>query len=299
MKFLVTGGTGFIGQALCASLTASSHEVTVLTRDPVHAQAILPPRVHCVARLDQVGAIDTVVNLQGEPLAAGRWNARRKAEFIRSRVDFTRELVGWMQRQARPPATLINGSAIGWYGDRGDEALDESAQPGNGFAAQLCRDWESEAQRSEGFGVRVCRLRIGVVLDCEGGALAKMLPAFRLGGGGMLGSGTQWMSWITRHDLVRLIRWLAENPGLSGVFNGTAPNPVTNRAFAQQLGRALRRPTLLPMPALVLRALFGEMATLLLGSQRVLPRAAMEGGFKFEQADLGTALAQLLGRTHG
>ncbi|MGQ0503016.1 MAG: TIGR01777 family oxidoreductase [Panacagrimonas sp.] len=294
MKFLVTGGSGFIGQALCPSLLASGHAVTVLTRAPDRARAILPPAVECICALDQAQGIGSVINLQGEALASGRWNARLKAAFVRSRVDFTRELVDWMRRQPQPPESLVNGSAIGWYGDRGDEALTESSAPGTDFAARLCRDWEAQAQAAEALGVRVCRIRTGIVLDRDGGALARMLPAFRLGAGGRLGSGRQWMSWITRADLVRLIRWLTESPELSGAFNATSPEPLRNEDFTRLLAQALHRPALLPMPAFVLRGLFGEMSGLLLGSQKVLPDAARGAGFEFQAPGLDAALRQIL-----
>lgn len=294
MKFLVTGGSGFIGRALCPSLLASGHAVTVLTRAPDRARAVLPPAVECIGALDQARGIGSVINLQGEALASGRWNARLKAAFVRSRVDFTRELVDWMRRQPQPPASLVNGSAIGWYGDRGDEALTEASAPGTDFAARLCRDWEAQAQAAESLGVRVCRIRTGIVLDRDGGALARMLPAFRLGAGGRLGSGRQWMSWITRADLVRLIRWLAESPDRSGAFNATSPEPLRNEDFTRVLAQALHRPALLPMPAFVLRGLFGEMSGLLLGSQKVLPDAAHAAGFEFQAPGLDAALRQIL-----
>ncbi|MGQ0620976.1 MAG: TIGR01777 family oxidoreductase [Panacagrimonas sp.] len=294
MNTLVTGGTGFIGRALCTSLLASGQAVTVLTRNPDQARQQLPATVCCVGRLDDARDIDSVINLQGENLADGRWNERRKAEFLSSRVDFTRELVSWIRRQPRPPQVLVNGSAIGWYGNRGDETLSESSTAGEDFPACLCRAWEEEACRAESLGVRVCRLRIGVVLDPAGGALAKMLPAFRLGGGGPLGTGRQWMSWITRRDLVRLIFWLLETPTLAGAFNGTAPHPVRNREFATTLGRVLKRPARLPMPAFVLRLMFGEMSRLLLGSQRVSTAATEAAGFAFEDPELEPALRALL-----
>lgn len=289
MRYLITGGTGFVGRALCASLLADHHEITVLTREPAKARAVLRADVRIARQLHEVGDIQAIVNLQGENLSAGRWSERRKLAFRTSRVAFTRELVAWMARQSVPPSVLISGSAIGWYGDRGDEVLTETSTPGSDFAAQLCREWESEALKAEALGTRVCCLRTGIVLDHDGGALAKMLPAFRLGAGGRLGSGAQWMSWITREDLVRLIRWLIDSRA-RGVFNGTAPQPVRNRDFTRALGRSLKRPARLPMPALALRALFGEMSELLLGSQRVLPDAARAAGFSFRHETLQAAL---------
>lgn len=289
MRYLITGGTGFIGRALGASLLAEGHTLAVLTRDPVTAQQRLPAGVRAVCELQDVGPVDVVINLQGENLSSGRWTEARKLAFRSSRVDFTRRLVDWMIQLPQPPEVLVSGSAIGWYGDRGDEVLTESSTPGSDFSARLCRDWETEALRAAQAGTRVCLLRTGIVLDREGGALGKMLPAFKLGAGGPLGPGTQWMSWISREDLLRMIRWMVDTQR-QGVFNGTAPQPARNLDFTRALGRALHRPTVLPMPALVLRVLFGEMAGLLLGSQRVLPDAALASGFQFHHATLDAAL---------
>lgn len=294
MNILITGGSGFIGQALCPALIAAGHQPWVLTRDPAATRIRLGAGVALARDLNAVGAVEAVINLQGENLAQGRWSAARKQAFIRSRVDFTHALVDWIAALPARPVTLISGSAIGWYGDRGDEMLNESAAPGSDFAAHLCRDWEAAAQRAEDLGLRVCRVRIGVVLDRDGGALAKMLPAFKLGGGGPLGNGRQWMSWIARADLVRLLIWLLQHPTAAGAFNATAPEPVRQGDFARALGLALRRPALLPMPAFALRALFGEMAGLLLGGQRVLPQAALDQGFVFSHSRIDAALSALL-----
>lgn len=289
MRYLITGGTGFIGRALCASLLADAHELTVLTRDTASARKRLPEAVCIVSALQEVGPVQAVINLQGENLSSGRWTEARKLAFRSSRVDFTRALVAWMATLPRAPEVLVSGSAIGWYGDRGDEVLTEASTPGADFAATLCRDWEAEAMRAARAGTRVCLLRTGIVLDHTGGALGKMLPAFKLGAGGPLGPGTQWMSWISREDLVRMIRWLIDTQR-QGAFNGTAPQPARNSAFTRALGRALHRPTFLPMPAFALRALFGEMSGLLLGSQRVLPDAARASGFQFQHETLKAAL---------
>lgn len=295
MDVLITGGSGFVGRALSEHLGAHGHRVCVLSRKPQAARQHLAPNVRILSQLSEVGQVDAVVNLQGENLASGRWTAARKRAFVQSRVAFTRELVQWMATQATRPTQLISASAIGWYGDRADELLTEQASPGDDFAARLCRDWEQAAMQAEALGLRVQRLRIGVVLDRHGGALAKMLPAFKLGGGGPIGTGQQWMSWITRHDLVRLLSWLLLESKLpSGVFNATAPTPLRQKDFAKALGRAVHRPALLPMPAFALRALFGEMAELLLGSQRVIPQAAVDQGFRFEHADIHSALLGVL-----
>ena len=210
--------------------------------------------------------------------------------------ETTQALIAWMVRQSVRPRVLVSGSAIGYYGPREEEALDESATPGGDFAAQLCRDWETTAMQAEGLDVRTCRVRTGIVLGMDGGALAKMLPPFRLGLGGPMGDGRQWMSWIHRDDLVRMIAWLLDNDRTGGAYNGTAPVPVTNRDFARALGRALHRPAVLPTPAFALKAGVGEMAQLLLTGQRVLPAHALAEGFAFRFPTLETALADLVHR---
>jgi uncharacterized protein (TIGR01777 family) len=293
MHILITGATGFIGTALCARLMTSGHTLSALTRDPARAAARLPG-VRITASLDEARDVEAVVNLAGEPLADGRWNTVRKQAFRDSRLGTTRQLVAWMARQSVRPRVLVSGSAIGYYGPRDDTALDESAPPGDDFAAQLCRDWETEAMQAETLDVRTCRVRTGIVLGTQGGALAKMLPPFRLGAGGPMGDGTQWMSWIHRDDLVRMIQWLLEHDHAGGAYNGTAPTPVTNRAFATALGRALHRPAVLPTPAIALKLAFGEMAQLLLTGQRVLPAHALAEGFTFQFPTLDAALADLL-----
>jgi len=295
MHHLITGGSGFIGSALCRGLAADGHRVTVLTRDIERARRRVPESIFLVDRLDFAEDVDAVVNLAGENLAGGRWTAARKHEFRASRIGTTKRLLDWIDRQERAPSVLVSGSAIGWYGPRGDEELDENAVAGNDFSAHLCRDWEAEAVQAEALGVRVCRLRTGIVLGAEGGALKKMLLPFRAGIGGRMGNGRQWMSWIARADLVALIRWLVENTSARGAYNGTAPMPVTNAEFARSLGAALRRPALLPTPAFALKILFGEMADILLTGQRVVPKRAAAEGLKFEFPDLAPSLAAILG----
>lgn len=294
MHVLVTGGTGFIGRALCAALLARGDAVTVLTRDPARARAVLPPGAAAVAELP-AAAPDAVVNLAGENLGAHRWTEARKRAFVDSRVGTTRRLVEWMRGLPRRPAVLVSGSAVGYYGARGDAGLTEAEPPSAEFQSQLCRAWEEEAQRAEALGVRVCRIRIGIVLGPDGGALAAMKPAFMLGLGGWLGDGRQWMSWIHRADLVALVLWLLDGPGRAGAWNATAPQPATNREFARALGASLRRPALLPMPAPVVRLLVGEMAHLLLTGQKVLPARAQAEGFAFRFPEIGAALADVRG----
>jgi len=294
VHFLITGGSGFIGTALCRNLVADGHRATVLTRNSTRARPRLPAHVALVEALDSVADVDAIVNLAGENLAAGRWTARRKREFFDSRVGTTRRLLEWIARQERKPRVLVSGSAIGWYGPRGDEELTEGAMPGTDFSADLCRAWEAEATKAEAFGLRVCCVRTGIVLDRDGGALKRMLLPFRLGIGGRMGDGRQWMSWIARADLVALLRWLAGSAAASGPFNGTAPAPVRNAEFAGTLAAALHRPALLATPAPVLKLLFGEMADLLLTGQRVLPARATADGFCFRYPELPAALAAIL-----
>lgn len=292
MHVLITGGSGFIGRALARALLAQGDRVTVLSRDPAAARARLPPAATIVAALPPETP-DAVVNLAGESLGAHRWNAVRKQAFMDSRAGTTRKLVAWMRALPTPPRTLVSGSAVGYYGARGDEPLDEGAPPGREYQSELCRTWEQAARDAEGLGVRVCRIRIGIVLGPGGGALAQMKLPFRLGLGGPLGTGRQWMSWIHRQDLLCLILWLLAGPGRSGAYNATAPNPVTNRDFARALAASLHRPALLAMPAPLVVLLIGEMAHLLLTGQKVVPARALREGFTFEFPELSAALAQI------
>ena len=298
MHILVTGGTGFIGKALCAELLRRGHQPTVLTRSIAQATVWLPTGVRVIADLAALreDMPEAIINLAGENLGNTRWNAERKQRFLDSRVHSTRALVDLMRGALAKPRVLVSGSAIGWYGARGDEILGEDARSGRDdeFQVQLCRAWEAEALQAETLGVRVCRVRIGVVLEKDGGPLAKMLPPFRLGLGGPLGDGRQWMSWIHRADLIALLIRLCEDDALSGVFNGTTPFPVRNRDFAVTLGKILKRPAVLPMPAFALRSLAGEMSELLLTGQRVVPQRTLSPAFGYRHADLASALQNIL-----
>jgi uncharacterized protein (TIGR01777 family) len=294
MRYLITGGSGFIGTALCRALAETGAELTVLTRDPARARPRLPEGVRLVTDLARAGGADVAINLAGENLAQGRWSEARKRLLRDSRIATTRALCAWIERQSPRPRVLVSASAIGYYGARGDEPLDENAAPGEDYAARLCRDWEAEALRAEPFGLRVCRLRLGVVLDRDGGALARMLPAFRWGLGGPIASGRQWLSWIHRSDVVALIRWCVDRPSARGAYNATAPHPVTNAEFARALGRALQRPAFLRMPATALKLLLGEMAQLLITGQRVLPARLLAEGFAFSFPELSDALVASL-----
>lgn len=297
MHVLITGGTGFIGKALCEALIARGDRVSVLTRDAARA-ARRVPGVRALTALDRIDDVDALVNLAGENLADQRWTEARKQLFQASRVDSTRRLLDALQRTTTRPRVLVSGSAIGWYGARGDELLNEYSASGryDEYQSQLCRAWEAEARRAEALGVRVCLIRTGLVLERDGGPLARMLLPFRLGLGGRLGDGRQWMSWVHRADHVALMLWLIDHDDCQGPYNATAPQPVTNADFTRALAAALHRPALLPMPAGVLRLLVGEMAELLLTGQRVLPSRTQESGFVFRHPELGPALRAILQR---
>jgi hypothetical protein len=296
MRILITGGTGFIGQALCPRLAAAGHEVVILTRQS--APALPRGAASAVTQIDTLDAGDfgAVINLAGAPIGDARWTESRKRLLLESRVGTTARVVEWMRRAARPPAVLVSGSAVGYYGEQGDRPVTEDTPPTPGFTHDLCAAWEAEADKATKFGVRVCRMRIGVVLDRDGGALAKMLPAFRLGAGGRLASGTHYFPWIHREDIAAICQWLLEKRESRGAYNAGSPNPVTNAEFTRALGRALGRPTVLPMPQAALRLLFGEMSELLLVSDRMLPKRLLEEGFVFRYPDLAGALGAILPR---
>ena len=293
MKIIVAGGTGFIGEPLVRKLLPRG-DVVVLSRDPSRVRA--GRGVAWDGRSDgdwtrEVADADVVINLAGENIAEGRWTAERKRRLIASRLDATRALVAAMQKTPSRERTLVNSSAVGFYGDRGDETLDESATTGAGFLADLVVQWENAARVAEPIA-RVAILRLGVVLAKGGGALGKMELPFRLGAGGPIGSGRQWMSWIHRDDVIRMIEWAIDNEGVRGVYNTTAPEPVQNRDFVRALGKAMHRPALVPAPAFALRIAFGQMADeTLLAGQRAVPARATATGFRFEAATLQQALA--------
>ena len=297
-SILVTGGTGFIGQRLVEALVAAGHEVTVLTRGRAKAAA-MPAPVRIVTALDQIAAdtrIDAIVNLAGEAISDTPWTRGKRHRILRSRLVATRDVLRLIRRLAKKPEVLVSGSAIGWYGLRGDEALTE-ASPGTAcFSRRVCVAWERMAQRAEIQGVRTLLLRTGLVLDNSGGMLARLLTPFEFGLGGWFGNGRHWMSWIHRDDLVRLIVHGLATPALSGPVNGTAPVPVTNRAFTAALARALHRPAIVPIPGAPLRLALGAFATeLLLSGQRVYPRAALDSGFTFRFADIDSAMSAITG----
>ncbi len=292
MQLLVSGGTGFIGQALLPLLVAQGHQVKVWTRQ---LKPKLPAGIEPVHQLRELepNTIDGVINLAGAGIADKRWSEARKQELIRSRVDTTRQLVKWMAAQDQRPQAFISASAVGYYGEQGDQEVTEVSEPTSGFTHELCAAWEQAALEAEQLGVRVCLVRTGVVLDLGGGSLAKMLPAFKLGLGGPLGSGRHWFPWIHREDMARIYLWLLGNESQQGAFNASAPQPVTNAEFTRSLGKALKRPAFMPMPAPVLKILFGEMAELLLVSDRMLPQRLQDAGFEFKYPQLEPALAKI------
>jgi uncharacterized protein len=296
---LLTGATGFIGSRLARALSAAGHDVIALTRNPARAASLQPP-FRLITSLDQLPAatrIDAIVNLAGEPIANGLWTRAKRRRILGSRLRVTRKLVRLIERLEQPPKVLISGSAVGWYGAWQDETLTEFDGGKNCFTHRVCEAWEQTARRAQRHGVRVVRLRIGLVLGTEGGLLRRLLIPFEFGLGGTIGSGAQWMSWIERDDLVRLIAHGIATPALLGPVNATAPEPVRNAAFTQALGDALNRPTRLRLPAAILHRLAGGFADeLLLGGQRVLPAKAEASGFEFRHPTLSSALANLLGR---
>jgi uncharacterized protein len=297
VKIAITGASGLIGRRLLKNLNAEGHTLHVLSR---HAGTNLPPGVKLfvwdAARglppTESLQDVDAVIHLAGEPVAQ-RWTAQARAAIRDSRVAGTHNLVQTLAKLGRKPQVLVCGSATGYYGSRGDEALTESAAPGDDFLARLCVDWEKEAQAAETLGVRVVRVRTGLVLDARGGALQRMLPPFRMGVGGKLASGKQWMSWIHLDDLAAMFQFAIAN-SVRGAWNGTAPNPAINADFTRALAAAVHRPAIFPMPAFALRLLFGEMSEVLLASQRALPKAAESAGFNFRYPELAPALAAVL-----
>jgi uncharacterized protein len=295
MKIVVAGGTGWLGAALTPALARSGHEVVILTRTPRPAS--------CDARYvpwdgqtpgpwsDEVDGADAVINLVGESVAASRWTAARKKVLRASRIESTRVLAAAITRAEHRPAVLANASAVGYYGDRGDAILSEADPPGEDFLARLVVDWEAAAREVP---VRATQLRIGVVVGPGSAAVDRMALPFRFFVGGPIGSGRQWLPWVHRDVVVGMFQYVLEHPGLEGPVNGTAPEPVRNREFAHTLGRMLHRPAWMPVPALALRVLFGELGEALLGSHRVLPERANAAGYPFTYPRLSPALADAL-----
>jgi uncharacterized protein (TIGR01777 family) len=303
MKLVVAGGTGFIGARLCNQLDRQGHSLSLLTRSVSAADS--PNNTTILWQPGSPGAwehileealenADGVINLAGEPIAGKRWIAAQKRRLRSSRIDTTRALVTAIGKTKKKPAFLLNASAVGYYGPQGDEIITEESGPGGDFLAGLCSDWEEEAKRAESYGVKVIRLRTGIVLGKGGGALAKMVPPFKLFIGGPLGSGKQWMPWIHVEDEIGMIQLLMENSNARGAVNACAPNPVTMKEFCRTLGSVLNRPCWAPVPAFALRLLLGEMAEMLVTGQRAVPAAAERLGYRFRHPELREALENIL-----
>jgi uncharacterized protein (TIGR01777 family) len=301
MRIVIAGGTGFLGSALCSQLTADGHSIVVLTRGhrptpPARARTTYEawsPNGQSGTWSRALDGADAVINLSGESIAGKRWSAAQKQKIRDSRLLATRSLTEAI-RDARPTLrAFISGSAVGYYGDRGDETLTEVSTPGSDFLAGVCKDWEAAADMLADL-TRVVRIRTGIVLDRRGGALPKMLPPFYLFAGGPIGSGRQYMPWIHKDDWVRLVSWALTNEGARGALNATGPKPVTNKEFSTALGHVLKRPSIMPAPPFALRLALGEMAdALLLGGQRALPVRATDSGFSFRFPNVDEALTDI------
>lgn len=301
MRVFITGGTGLVGSGLVKALATRGDQAVVLTRNVERATKTLGASAECVAGepqtagpwMERVAGCAAVVNLAGESVFGTNWTNEQKAKIRTSRIQATENLVTAIQNASDRPRVLVSTSAIGYYGDVPDGHVEESSQPGKDFLAQVCVEWERAAEPVRASGVRLAIMRVGIVLDKEGGALAQMLPPFRLGIGGPVGSGQQWMSWIHHRDLVRLYLHAIDHETASGPINGVAPEPVRNREFSHELARAIHRPCILWVPAFALKLRFGEAAEVILGGQRVLPRAAEKLGFRFEYPTCRDALAAI------
>lgn len=294
MNILVTGGTGFIGGALIERLLLRGDSVLVYSRDSSHFDRDNLKYINDLHSIPEADYFECFINLAGENMSRGRWSEARKATLVASRIDTTRAILQLARRLRHPPRVLLSASAIGYYGHQGDERLSEDARPQPGFSHRLCQAWEDEAQGFESLGTRVCLLRLGVVLAAQGGAMDELSRSSRFGIGCWLGNGRQWLSWVHRDDVVRAMEFLLDHPGCQGIYNLTAPEPVTNRQFCQQLSQRLPVLVRLPVPGLLLRLALGEMADeLLLKGQRVLPRRLQEAGFLFAYNTLAEAMKEL------
>ncbi|MFJ5299465.1 TIGR01777 family oxidoreductase [Pseudomonas sp. NPDC088368] len=299
MHILLTGGTGLIGRRLCRHWLDQGHRLTVWSRKPDDVPRLCGAGVRGIAHPDDLSSepVDAVINLAGAPIADRPWTRKRKMLLWDSRITLTEQLITWLERREQKPGVLISGSAVGWYGDGGERELDETSQPvSEDFASRLCIAWEETAQRAEAFGIRVVLLRTGLVLARDGGMMQRLLPPFKMGMGGPIGNGRQWMPWVHIDDQIAAIDFLLNREDAQGPYNACAPSPVRNRDFAKTLAGILHRPAFMPMPAIALRVLMGELSILLLGGQRARPNRLLEAGFTFRFTDLHAALEDLLGR---
>lgn len=311
-RYLITGGSGFIGTVLIKQLLLENHDVTVLTRNEVktaqHFAAVIDEaredfqtksKVKTVSSLDAIypdQSFDVIINLAGQGIADKRWNDEIKQQLIDSRIKTTQALYEFIKELTLKPDVFISGSALGYYGLREtDDAIDEEGGADDSFSSHICQLWEAEAKNIEALGIRTCYLRTGIVLGKNGGALAKMLPPFKMALGGPIGSGKQWMSWVHMDDIVGMIRFAIDNETIKGPINGTAPEPATNKAFSKALGKALKRPAIFPMPAFVVKMLFGQMGEeLLLAGQKVIPKKLTQAGYQFKHSTLEDALEDIV-----
>lgn len=297
--YLISGATGFIGTAVIQQLAQNNHQIIALTRDMNKAQKhfansdITNDSLRCIESLDQLDqgqVIDGVINLAGEPIANKRWTAEQKQELSNSRLQITEALVNYCQQLKDKPKVWVNASAIGYYGNHENQVFDEQSEPQSGFTHELCKSWEQKAAQAQELGIRTCILRLGVVLG-DGGALKKMLPPFKAFIGGPIGNGQQWMSWIHIKDVVNIICLMLNHDSESGIYNATAPKPVTNNEFSKTLGQVLHRPAIIRLPSFVMRLLFGEMGeSLLVEGQKVIPKRLLDNGFEFKYDNLKHAL---------
>jgi len=299
---LITGGTGFIGSELVKQLLAAGYSVHLYSRQAAAAVKKFNGKVSAFSRWDELAndtQFDVVINLAGSPVVGPRWSAARKQVLLDSRIGTTEGLMSWIARATVKPSVLVNGSAIGYYGCRGDEALDESAPPQDEFMSELCQKWEAAAQKAEDFGVRVVRLRLGLVFcshDAKGGALPKLITPYYFGLGGKMGDGQQVMSWVHRDDVIAVIFRAMSDASMSGAYNLTAPEAPTQAQFAKAVGQALHRPTFLVTPACIIDTLAGEMGALFTKGQRVVPKKLIDEGYKFKYPTLISALDSYLGK---
>lgn len=293
MRILLTGGTGFLGKALCAELLKTQHQLTIFTRQPDKVTKQYQGKVQAISKFEQLNLnsqFDVVINLAGEGIADKPWTNKRKELLYDSRVSLTKDLVTWLKQCPQPPKLLISGSAIGWYGNQQDQIVDEQSPPHKEFVHDLCHAWEQAALVMQSTTTRVCIIRTGVVLAAHGGMLKRLLPVFKLNLGGRLGDGKQWLSWVGLDDLVNAILYLIDHQQAQGIFNITAPNAVNNQEFTKQLAQHLKRFAPVPVPSIVLRLLLGEMSTLLLEGQHVRPSRLLDLGFVFNSPNLAQAL---------
>ena len=297
MKILITGGTGFIGSALIKKLLPQEHQITVLSRNADKVAKLFADNVTPLTdlqALDVSDHFDIIINLAGAPIFDKRWTAAQKTIIRDSRIQLTQQLIDKIATMQQKPQLLISGSAIGFYGDQGDTELTEQSNSVADFSQQLCADWEQAALQAEQYGVRVCLMRTGLVLGRDGGLLQRMLLPFKLGLGGRIGNGRQWMSWIHLQDWIAIAENMINDNSMQGAYNATAINPVTNLEFSKTLAEVLNRPAFLPLPACVLKRLLGEMSELVLGSQKVLPERLVQHGFEFQFSHLRHALNDIL-----